>query len=242
MEDKLMATQSFVRQSGLLLAAVVFIAGCTAQPFKAVQLNQKAKVYIEYQQYDTAMALLKKSLDSNHENSPSHYWLGRCYQATGNPDKAIYEYQLALRFDPALDIAQVALIKIYHQTGRIDEALLAAKKYFERKDAPARDFIVIADDFAKDGMEDQVLLAYKQAQKLEPYNPTPAIAMADYYFKLGRTAPAINSLSNAFKIDPYYPGLAKKLGEHGMRVSIPSPKPFYPDRTAIEQKIRDLEL
>ena len=218
------------------------MAGCGTQPFKAVHLNQKAKVYIEYHQYDTAMALLKKSLDSNHENSPSHYWLGHCYQATGNPDKAIYEYQLALRFDPALDLAQVALIKIYHQTGRIDEALLAAKKYFEHKDAPAREFIVIADDFAKDGMGNHVLLAYRQAQKLEPRNPVPAIAMADYYFKLGQTEPAIKSLSNAFKINPYYPGLAQKLGQHGMKVSIPAPKPYYPDRTNIEQKLRDLEL
>ena len=237
-----MAIQSFASRSGLLLVAVALFAGCAAQPFKAVQLNQKAKVYIEYQQYDTAIALLKKSLDSNHENSPSHYWLGRCYQATGNLDKAIYEYQLALRFDPSLDLAQVALIKTYHQTGRIDEALLTAKKYFEHKDAPARVFIVIADEFARDGMQDQVLLAYKQAQKLEPYNPVPAIAMADYYFTLGRTTPAVNSLSNAFRIDPYYPGLARKLGQHGMKVSIPTPKPYYPDRTDIEQKIRDLEL
>jgi len=147
-----------------------------------------------------------------------------------------------LKQQPALDLAQVALIKAYHQTGRIDEALIATKKYFEHKDAPAREFIVIADDFARDGMQDQVLLAYKQAQILEPYNPVPAIAMADYYFKLGRTEPAVNSLSNAFKIDPYYPGLAKKLGQHGMKVSLTPPKPYYPDRTDIEKKLRDLEL
>lgn len=219
--------------------ALVMTGGCGLQ---AVRMNQQAQVYIDFGEYEKAEEILIDSFSPDHENPASHYWLGRCYEETGRPEKAIYEYALAVRFAPALDVAQIAYIKALYHDGQIDQAYIAARKYLEYKEAPARNFITLARNFSDDDMPDLALMAYRQAQKNEPDNARPLIEIADFYFEQNEKQSAVDALKQAFRVDPFYPGLAAQLGSHGLRVNIPQPRIHPPSPTPLQRKLDDLEL
>jgi len=225
----------------LLLGTGVILGGCGAtSTIDAVQQNRQAQIYFKYGKYEDAVRLLKSSLDADYENPASHYWLGRCYEIKGNMTKAILEYELAVRFAPALDLAQVALIDALHRTGQEEKSVQATRSYLRYKRAPAFNVSQLAEGFAQQGMDTQALLAYQRAHEVEPANPVPILKLADFYFEKGQEEEGIESLIEALKIDPLYPGLARRLGEYGRRVEIPEP-PMFHVPSDMERELHDLE-
>ena len=168
------------------LVTCLFLGGCNATyTLKAARLNQRGQIYFQYGEYDQALQALKESSDIDFENSATHYWLGRCYQVKADPQSAIEEYRLAVRFSPALEVAQVALITALHQVGRLDESIVATKSFMKYKTGRACDLVLLAQDFARQGMENQAIITFIRAQELEPTNALPSLALADYYLAKG---------------------------------------------------------
>lgn len=214
--------------------ALIGVTGCkSTNPLRAVQLNRQAQLYYQEGYIDQAMTLLQNSIDHDYENSASHYWLGRCYEQKNNLDKAVFEYELAVRFSPTMELAQLALIHSLHRQGRIEESIQATRVFCNSKFGLACDIIAIADQFAEKGMDPQAILAYKRAQEVEPDNPVPSIALADFYKDRGLKEMEISSLREAFIIDPYYPGLGYRLGTLDHRVKVPEPKLIKPPPTIL---------
>ena len=198
------------------------VTGCkSTNPLEAVRLNQQAQIYYREGYIDQAMSLLQKSVEYDYENSSSHYWLGQCYEQKNNAVKAIFEYEVAVRFSPSMELAQMALISALYRQDRIDESVQAAKVFCKNRYGLACDIINIAKDFAEKGMDHQAVLLYKRAQEVEPDNAVPSIALADFYKAKGQSKMEVSSLTEAFMIDPYYPDLAYRLGVLGQRVDIP---------------------
>lgn len=205
--------------------ALMSVTGCkSTNPLEAVRLNRQAQVYYREGYFDQAMTLLQKSVDYDYENPASHYWLGQCYEQKNNITKAIFEYEMAVRFSPTMELAQMALVTALHRQGRIEESIQAAKVFCKSKFGLACDIIAIAKQFAEKGMDQQAILAYERAQEVEPNNAVPSVALADFYLDKGQSKLEISSLTKAFTIDPHYPGLARRLGERGYRVKIPETK------------------
>lgn len=224
----------------LLATALVGLIGCGAtNPIDAVNLNRQAQVYIKYARYDQARELLQSSLDADFENPASHYWLGHCYEVSGETDKAIEEYELAVRFGPTMEKAHIALISLLHTAGLLDQSIQATKVYLRHKGPPACNLTITALEFADKGMDHQAILTYQRAQEVEPKNPVPSIKLAEYYFDRDQQEKGIDGLVAAFMIDPLYPGLARRLGEHGRRVDIPEP-PMLPQPTPLQRELRSL--
>lgn len=219
-----------------LVWAVFTCGGCRIE---GVQLNQKAQYYMKHGRYDGAIGLLKKSLDVDYENSPSHYWLGRCYETKGEKGKALWEYELAVRFDPSMELAQMAYVKGLYRDGQKEKSVEAIKGFFKHKEAPSRYFVRLAEEFMAQQMEGHGIAAYQAAAKAEPGNPEPIIFLADYFFQKGDQDKGIDYLIRAFKLDPIYPGLAGRLGRLGLKVEIPQPKLFGQTKP-FEQDFYDL--
>jgi len=209
--------------------AFICVTGCkSTNPLEAVRLNRQAQVYYQAGHIDQAMDLLQESLNRDYENPASHYWLGQCYEQKNNPEKAIFEYEVAVRFTPSMELAQLALIRVLHHQGRIDESIQATKVFCKNKYGLASNIMGLAKDFADNGMDHQAVLIYKRAQEVEPDNPIPSIILADFYHAKGQKNLEISSLTEAFMIDPYYPGLTRRLGTLGQRVKVPEPKLIKP--------------
>ncbi|MCP4710886.1 MAG: tetratricopeptide repeat protein, partial [Planctomycetes bacterium] len=136
----------------LLVGIGLFLAGCNSAgssvyKLKATNLNQKGQVYFNYGQYNEAIVSYQESLDIDFENSATHYWLGRAYQETADPQKAIEEYRLAVRFTPSLEVSQVALITTLHDVGQLDESIIATKDFVKYRTGQANDMIRIGQHF-----------------------------------------------------------------------------------------------
>ena len=231
---------TFLRNLTALAAVGVLltVAGCTIE---AVRLNRRAQVYFHHGDYVRSEQLLDESLDIDYENPASHYWLGRCCEVRNRPLKAIYEYGLAVRFAPAMEIAQLAYIAALHKNGQEDKSMEATRSFLANKTAPARGILLIAGRLADLQLDQQAVLAYLRAQQVEPRNPQPSLALADYYFASGKEDQGIESLVKAFMIAPRYPGLARRLGNFGRRVEIPDPPPLFSPRTPFQRQLDLLE-
>jgi len=229
---------AYIRSTTILILVLIVCQGCT---FDAVRLNRRAQVYIKHNQYDMAKKVLTESLESDYENSASHYWLGLCHETLNDQANAIWEYELAVRFDPAMDVAQMAYIKALYRNNQIDKSIEATNFFLEHKDAAASEFVPLAESFFSDQMEQHAILTYLAAAKAEPHNAEPLMTLAEHFFTQGNDEKAIDHLILAFKADPYYPGLARRLGELGFRVDIPQPKMFHRP-SELEQDITNIEI
>ena len=211
-----------IGKTGVILALVVF-TGCTMD---SVTLNRKAQVYISHGQYVEAETLLKKSVKINYENSSSHYWLGQCHQAQGRQENAVWEYGIAVRFDPTLEVAQIALIRGLHDSGQVEKSVEATDIFLTHKDAPTDYFMQMGKTFLDLQMQQQGILAYMAAARTDPHSAVPFITVADYLFGKGDNEKAAEYLTRGFIVNPVHPGLAQRLGQLGLKVDVPQPKLF----------------
>lgn len=230
----------------VLLAATAFIGGCKS--IEAVELNQKAKVYIKYEKYDAAADVLNKSLDTYFEVPSTHYWLGYCYENMNQMSKAIWEYELAVKFDPTMELAQKAYIEALVKDGQEEKAIAAADDYFKRLNAPTREYIRIGKNYLDAGYEVFAVKALEYAfYNSGPKKPVPGmtrnieplIILADYYQSQGNQEKEGQYLMMAFQEDIAYPGLAKRLGELGIKINIP--KRQVPTVSPLERELQNLE-
>jgi len=222
----------------MLLILVVW-QGCGVE---AVRSNRRAQVYLEHDKYEAAKQELERSVNLDFENPASHYWLAKCYAALNETTKAEWEYALAVRFDPVNDLFQMSYIKFLNDNGKEKESLRATKVFLEHKEGAMRDFLRLGDTFIAEKMDKQGLMAYFAAAKVEPKNVTPLLTVADYFASKGDKEKESEYRVKAFKINPYYPGLAKWLGEHGLRVDVPEPPDYPPRPTELEKELFELEL
>jgi len=229
----------------VLLGSGLFLAGCSSTgssvyKIKATNLNQKGQVYFNYGQYAEAIGSYQESLDIDFENSATHYWLGRAYQETADPQKAIEEYRLAVRFTPSMEIAQVALIETLHELGQLDESIIATKSFVKYRTGQADDMVRIGQYFFSQQMDHQAIIVLQRAQELEPTNATPSIVLGDYYQAKGDLEGERGAIMVAFAAEPFYPGLAKRAGLLGIKGVSPRPLP-YPNLNPMEQELRAID-
>ncbi len=221
----------------LVLGNLLALSGCT---IKAVQLNQRAQLYYDHQRYDEAEQFLVESLEIDYENSASHYLLGKIFALRGKTEKAIYEYSLAVRFSPTMELAQMAYIMALYKDGQVERSVEAAGTYLQYKGGLASDMVRQAENFAEMEMHPHAVVAYKRAQQLEPTNVEPTIQLANYYGRRGERDMEIASLTEALMADPYYPGVARRLGELGQKVDLPDPV-LYESRPGVNRELSEIE-
>lgn len=234
--------QTYLRwaASGVLVLALAFCCGCRPSSIEAVRLNQRGQIYFEHGRYEQAKELLLASIKADPENPASHYWLGRCYELEGDLTKAIWEYGLAVRFVPAMDVAHMALVTAYQRDGQAEESLRAARSWLAQTSVPARQIVWMAEVLDAQDMPEHAVAAYEAAQQAEPHNARPSVALAEYHLNKGDEKKGVAALIAASKIDPLYPGLAKQLGGYGYKIEIPEPRIFQ-GPTDLEKEIYELD-
>eukprot|EP00831_Metopus_contortus_P065623 TRINITY_DN58609_c0_g1_i2.p1 TRINITY_DN58609_c0_g1~~TRINITY_DN58609_c0_g1_i2.p1 ORF type:complete len:240 (+),score=41.76 TRINITY_DN58609_c0_g1_i2:129-848(+) len=229
----------------ILLAVTAFVAGCKS--IEAVELNQKAKVYLNYGKYEQAAEIFNKSLDMYFETPSTHYWLGVCYENMNNMSKAIWEYELAIKFDPTMELAQKAYIQALVISGRDDDAIMAADSYFKRLNAPTREYIRIGKNYLDAGEEIFAVkaLEYAFTNSAPPVasdeahrDVKPLVILADYYAATGNTEKERQYLMMIFQEDSATDGVARRLGELGIKIN--NPRKRVPQVSPIEEDLKRL--
>ncbi len=225
---------------------VICLTGCdtgletAGSSFDAVNYNRRAQVYYNSGDISTAKEELRRSLDADYENPISHYYLGMCHEAESNLEKAIYEYSLAVRFAPSMEVAQMTLVETLEKDNQHEESLNALKNWLTPGGMELQEYMRIGGYFQKANMPDHAVLAWESAAKVHSHNVEPCIALADFYRGQNMSDKEVEWLKRAARVDPYYPGLSRRLGERSLKLNIPQPQQPVP--TPAEKRLRELEL
>lgn len=170
---------------------------------------------------DEQKAALLKQIETRYESPAAHYQLGRLYHAEGRLEKAVFEYQVALGFDPVLYKAQAALVEALKDKQDIDRSNLAARMYIEQAAISSDVSMTLGKAFQNEGLDEFALVCYQQAQGLKPESAIPYKAIGYYYLDKGDKILAEENLRKSFELNPYQPDVAGELGRMGVMVQIP---------------------
>ncbi|MBN2065052.1 MAG: tetratricopeptide repeat protein [Sedimentisphaerales bacterium] len=230
----------------IVLALTVFIAGCRSM--EAIELNQKAKIYIKHGQYEQAAEVLNQSLDKYASHASTHYWLGYCYEKMENLTKATWEYELAVKYDPTLEMAQIGYIRALVRSRQEEEAVKVADAYFRRLNVPTSEYIRIGQKYLE--AEEEIFAAkcleyaFRNSGSTVPNSPIkkdvrPLMVLADYYAATKNQEKERQYLMMIFEEDPSYDNVARRLGELGIKVNIP--QPVLPTISPLERELKGLD-
>lgn len=205
----------------ITLSAIFTIisAGCDNQ---SVQ-RQPEKKYekLAYTPTELEKARLQRKLETKFENPQVHYDLAEIYRNDGMWDKAMYHYNLALRFEPSRADAKAAIIKLYRMKGQPERAAIAADIYMNQAAASAEKLLLLGNAFRKHGLEELAFKSYQEALKLAPNSAALHRQIGYYYLSKGDQVRAREAFRRSFDIDPYNADVAGQLGKMGVIIQMP---------------------
>lgn len=73
---------------------------------------EKGIIQFEQKQYDAALQTFTTAANVVNTNPDAYYWMGRCYEETGNKELALINYERALALDRTFDEAREGLRRV----------------------------------------------------------------------------------------------------------------------------------
>jgi len=206
----------------LLILAVFVIGGCGKQ-YKTGQGEKISEKELQ-SEADTRKAELLRQLDRKFENPKAHYELGKLYHTEGLWDKAEWEYNKALAFDPVHHDSQASIVKLLIDKKDQSRSEIIADLYMSQASVSAKHSLLLGRAFQGRGLDDYALACYQQAVNLAP-NSSVINKQIGYYYLLKKDKPrAEQYLRRAFELDPSQAEIAGELGRLGVQVQIPRKK------------------
>jgi len=173
---------------------------------------------------DKQKAKLLKSLDRKYENPKAHYALGKIYHSEGLWDKAEWEYNKTLAFDPMHHEAQASVVKVLKDRDDAAKAETIAEMYINQAGISAKHSLILGRAFQERGLDAYALTCFKQAHNLAPNSVVINKQLAYYYLLKKDNANAETYLRRAFELNPNQPEIASELGKLGIQVEVPKKK------------------
>jgi Flp pilus assembly protein TadD len=214
------------RASKILLVAfalITLISGCTSNKQKTMygeKVNDKKLTGTT----DKQKAKLLKSLDRKYENPKAHYELGKIYHSEGLLDKAEWEFNKTLAFDPMHHEAQASIVKVLKDRDDAAKAEAISEMYISQSGISAKHSLILGRAFQTRGLDDYALICFKQAHNLAPNSVVINKQLGYYYLLKKDSANAEVYLRRAFELNPNQPEIAGELGKLGVQVEVPKKK------------------
>ncbi|HEY9786284.1 MAG TPA: matrixin family metalloprotease [Candidatus Obscuribacterales bacterium] len=104
------------------------------------QMVTQAKVLMDSEKHLQAKALMERAAmyDRSSYSGIIHSYLAHCYRNLGNPEKSVYEAELALRYDPSRKDLPYLIALCYKDQGKFDEAIAWLNRFLQSPTAGAR--------------------------------------------------------------------------------------------------------
>jgi tetratricopeptide (TPR) repeat protein len=166
-------------------------------------------------------AQLLKQIDGKFENPQAHYQLGKIYHADGLWNKAEYEYNTAIGFDPVHWLAQAAKVKLLTDAGQAQRASAAAQMYINQAGVSAQNSSLLGKAFEAEGLDEYALTCYRQGLDIEPDSAALYKQLGYYYLTRGDKIRAEEHFRQSFQLNPYQSDVAGELGKMGVTVQVP---------------------
>ncbi|MGD0276591.1 MAG: tetratricopeptide repeat protein, partial [Syntrophales bacterium] len=141
-----------------------------------------------------------------------HLGLGRRYEINGQFDKAISEYETALKLNPFYPEVYLNLGNIYSQKIIYDKAIWYYTKAIGMAPDYAPAFNGLGSTYASMGKLEEAAIAFKQAIKFDPSLYASRINIGNVYERSGNFDNAIHEYRIAEELDPNAGVIYKLLG------------------------------
>ena len=206
----------------LLFALFLFVGGCLGGS-KKPKTGKVLDKELASESEDQKIKLLKQ-IERKFENPKAHYALGQLYQEEGLWDRAEWEYNRALAFDPVHYKTQAAMVQLLKEKGDAERAAIIADMYMSQASVSAKHSLLLGRAFQGVGDEDYALSCYLQAVTLAPNSVAVNKQIAYYYLAKKDTIKAEQYLRRTFQLDSTQAEVAGELGRLGVEVKIPRKK------------------
>lgn len=202
-----------------LLVITLLISGCSETQHKTAHGEKFTDAELQSTSDQKKMEILKQ-LDKKFESPEAHYELGKIYHAEGLWDKAEWEYNKALAFDPVHHDAQASIVKLLMDRKADERSKIIADLYMSQASISAKHSLLLGRAFQSRNLDDYALACYQQAVRLAPNSPA-INKQIGYYYLLKKDKPkAEQYLRRSFDLNPAQPEIAGELGRLGVRVQI----------------------
>lgn len=180
------------------LAALYFVRGKYAEvesrlrPFaishgddpQLLKLRGEALMYLG--QTAAGVRDLRRVTEMESDSAQAHLRLGMALVTAGEREEGLRVLDKAIALDPRLDDADVAIVLTNLRTGALDAALVAAKRWRDRRPDNAEALRFIGAIQVVRGDIDNARQAFEAASKNKPNDPVPVMALADLDIKDGK--------------------------------------------------------
>lgn len=127
-------------------------------------LERKGHMQRKLQQYEEAIATLKKSLHNNPKNAWAHIELGECLRIQGHNQWALDTFEAALRLEPNQAWALERKGRVLRSLGRFDEAISTLNKVVNGiHQSNAYAWSELGESYRKKGFFNEALNAQEKA-------------------------------------------------------------------------------
>jgi len=155
---------------------------------------------------------LLRRIDRNYGDADAHSMLGDLYLKQGQTEDALYQYKVALSYDPVQWSAQTGMVKVQQEMGKTSQANNTADIYINQASNSADRLLKLGQAFQKCKLDKYALQCYKRAMRLDPESPEVFKRLGFFYLKKGNKALAEEYLRKSFKLDPYQSDVNYELG------------------------------
>jgi tetratricopeptide (TPR) repeat protein len=186
---------------------------CTQQGFSDEVVHEWKKA--AQLGFETARDLLNLSRESSGSQNASvqeHFDRGRAYSEQGRFDKAIQEYQAALRINPNFAEAHNNLGWAYKQQGHLEEATDEYENALRIDPDFALAYHNLAWAYGEKGRFDKTIRAFQSALRINPNDAYAHFGLGWAYGEQGRWDKAINEYQTALCINPNLDNAHLNLG------------------------------
>ncbi len=161
--------------------------------------------YAENGELDKALATLKELVAAQPDSADAHFNLGLVYARTGQPrdeEGAVTEFREALRLDPGMDSARIALGRALVSRHDYSDAVPVLLEFTRRQPKDPQGFHVLGQAYQGLKRSDAAVNALGRAAVLDPKDPAIRIDFGRLLASTGQTNAAIPQLEAAERINP----------------------------------------
>jgi superkiller protein 3 len=166
-----------------------------------------AVAYAENGDSDQAIATLEQVIEAHPDNAEAHFNLGTVYAKQGPAlgyQKALANFQKAVRIDPHYDSARYSLAKVLVQVGQFADAISYLNDYTHHQPNDAEGFHLLGSAYTGLSQLPKAVAALERARQLKPDDQEIRYDLGSALAKTGKTQEAIEQLNAAERINPHF--------------------------------------
>lgn len=159
-----------------------------------------ARLYVQTGHSSKAVSLIERLVPDSLQSAPAHLTLGHAYLTEQALDQAIHQYELAVKLDPNMTDALLALGGSYRQKGLHAQSVATLNQFVAAKSDQPTGYYQLAETYLAMKAYDNALAQFEKAKSISKNPQFVLRRMADVYLQqnqMEKAIPIYKSLAEA---------------------------------------------